>query len=612
MHREARDIAIRRVTGVPAEVERAAPTAFAFGDGARWRIATLSAQGRRAASIVAGRLSPGLLVCGALGLLFLVAILVVDPRGEFPLNDDWSFAATTRRLSIEHDWRPLGWASMTQVTQALLGALVCAASSCSYEHLRAGTLVTGLLLLLSSYALFATCRMSRLSSAVGAIATVFNPVLYPLLYTFMTDVPFQLAIVWATLACVASFRQGRWRDILGATALIVVATLSRQLGLVLAIAYLPSFWLTSRDRGLRRAAKSATPLALCGSVLVGYEAWMRHTGRLPGLYDERYRDLAHALVTPLATLSQTFVFLIVSLLYLGLICLPVLILDSVTIPRASFGARSDFYAWALAVTAIVYMVAHGVAMPLLSNVLDKSGNGPLTLRDVYILGRPDVPELPGAFWIAVTGVGLAGLWLLVRTIIASLHETWTRVGGGRLAPSSAATVFAMLTTVLYLLPVLPGGPFDRYLAVIAPVLCLAFGGRRDQPQPRPKPDRVALACGFTAALALFSILAAHDYLAWNRARWTAIADIEATGAGDARSVDGGFEYNGDRGYRADYLAVPGKSWWWISDDALQLSFAPLPGTETVKTYPYDTLLPTGRRAIYLLRRVHSPGDVGGR
>ncbi len=605
---------MRHVTGVSTDGDRAAPTNVALGNGAGRSIVTLSAPGLRDASIVARRLSrsPGLLVCGALGLLFVFAILVVDPRGEFPLNDDWSFAATTRRLSIEHDWRPLGWASMTQVTQALLGATVCAASSCSYEHLRAGTLVTGLALLLSTYALFATCRMSRLSSAVGAISTVFNPIVYPLLYTFMTDVPFQLAIVLATLACVAAFRQGRWRDILAASALICVATLSRQLGLVLAIAFLPVFWLTSPDTGLHRTAKSAAPLALCGPVLLGYEAWMRHTGRLPGLYDQRYRDLAHALATPLASLSQILVFLIVSLLYLGLICLPVLILESVGLRRASFGRRSVFYAWAITVTATVYMVAHGVTMPLLSNVLDKSGNGPLTLRDVYILGRPDVPELPGAFWIVVTGVGLAGLWLLVRTIIASSHETWTRVGGGRLAPSSAVKVFALLTTVLYLLPVLPGGPFDRYLAVIAPILCLALGGRNDHAQPRPATGRVALACSYAAALALFAILAAHDYLAWNRARWTAIADIEASGAGDAHSVDGGLEYNGDRGYRPDYVAVPGKSWWWVTDDALQLSFAPLPGTAAVKTYSYETLLPAGRRAIYLLRPLQRSGDVGGR
>ena len=72
------------------------------------------------------------------------------------------------------------------------------------------------------------------------------------------------------------------------------------------------------------------------------------------------------------------------------------------------------------------------------------------------------------------------------------------------------------------------------------------------------------------------------------------------------------EYNGDRGYRPDYVAVPGKSWWWVTDDALQLSFAPLPGTAAVKTYSYETLLPAGRRAIYLLRPLQRSGDVGGR
>ena len=240
-------------------------------------------------------------------------------------------------------------------------------------------------------------------------------------------------------------------------------------------------------------------------------------------------------------------------------------------------------------------------MPVLGNVLTTSGNGPLTLRDTYILGRPDVPELPGGFWLLVTGLSLVGLWSLVQASVGLLAEV-TRARRSRPPPDLPLRTFAALTVVLYLLPIALIGPSDRYIAVIAPILCLSFDARSMRPGGREASILTVSACGYMAALVLFSILAAHDYLAWNRARWAAIADVEANGLGDARTVDGGFEYNGERGYRPGFAGIPGKSWWWVTDDALQLSFAPLPGTETVRLYPYRTYLPADTRSIALLRR----------
>ena len=540
------------------------------------------------------------------GIVFLAGIAVVGPRGEFPLNDDWSFAATARRLFLDHDWRPLGWASMTQVTQALLGSVVCAVSSCSFEHLRLGTLLVGFLLLPTTAALLVMGGASRTSAILGAMATVFNPVIYPLFYTFMTDVPFQLAIVLAAMACVAALRLGRWRDVVLATGLICVATMSRQIGLVVAAAFLPVFWLTSPDAPLRRIAKAAAPLAVCCSVLVAYETWMRHAGRLPKLYDDRYRAIAIAASMPLETLSQIALGLVISLMYLGAICLPMLVFG----PAMGWSGRhrrtATRHAWGVTAAAAALMFVHREMMPLLGNVLNRGGNGPLTLRDVYILRRPDVPSLPDAFWLVVTGLCLLGLWLLVRHVVALSLEACDSARLGRLAPLAATKLFAVLATVLYLLPVLSGALFDRYLAVIAPILCLALGGSRPSAGSRSAAARTALAGSYTAAVALFSVLACHDYLAWNRARWAAISAIEGSQEGDERTVDGGLEYNGDRSYQPGYAAVPGKSWWWVADDRLQLSFAPLPGTEIVRSFPYPNYLPVATRSIYLLRRVDEP------
>lgn len=533
--------------------------------------------------------------------LFVAAIAIVDPRGEFPLNDDWSFAASARRLFFSGDWRPLGWASMTQVTQALVGTLVCAASSCSHEHLRAGTLAVGAILIASTFALLRAGGGSRLLSALGAMATTFNPVIYPLFYTFMTDAVFQLTTVLAALACVVALRSGRWRHVAAAAALIGVATLSRQLGIALAMAFLPISWSSSEGPRVGRAAKAAAPLAFCTAILLAYETWMRRTGRMPALYDAKYAELATALSRPLTAAFDGVANGVISSLYLGLFCLPVLLQPNAP-GLAIRGGPAVRLAWGWTAAAALLMLKLGT-MPLLGNVLNKSGNGPLTLRDVYVLRLPDVPQLPSAFWVSVSGLGLLGSWLLARELIALGLDARKQIGRGRITHPLAVRLFAVLAAALYLLPLLPQGPFDRYLAVIAPVLCLGLLRGEPRPGPAPLSARAVAACAYAAALAAVSVAAAHDYLSWNRARWQAIAEVEGGREADARTLDGGFEYNGARSYDPGYAEIPGKSWWWVSDDALQLSFAPIPGTTVVRRYPYVTYLPPASRSIALLRRV---------
>ena len=56
-----------------------------------------------------------------LAVVFLGSIAFVGISGDFPLNDDWSFAITTRRLAAAHTWTPVGWASHDVDHQRPLG-----------------------------------------------------------------------------------------------------------------------------------------------------------------------------------------------------------------------------------------------------------------------------------------------------------------------------------------------------------------------------------------------------------------------------------------------------------------------------------------------------------
>jgi len=58
----------------------------------------------------------------ALACLHLAIVAIVEPRGDFPLNDDWAFAHSAQWLLGEGRIRLSEWVAMNLVPQTLAGA----------------------------------------------------------------------------------------------------------------------------------------------------------------------------------------------------------------------------------------------------------------------------------------------------------------------------------------------------------------------------------------------------------------------------------------------------------------------------------------------------------
>ena len=57
--------------------------------------------------------------------LWIFMAIIVDPRGDFPLNDDWSFGSMVRGWVTNGDLRSAGPGAMTRIFRDSLGALFC-------------------------------------------------------------------------------------------------------------------------------------------------------------------------------------------------------------------------------------------------------------------------------------------------------------------------------------------------------------------------------------------------------------------------------------------------------------------------------------------------------
>ncbi|MBV8911812.1 MAG: hypothetical protein JOZ05_02095, partial [Acetobacteraceae bacterium] len=248
----------------------------------------------------------------------------------------------------------------------------------------------------------------------------------------------------------------------------------------------------------------------------------------------------------------------------------------------------------------------GARLPLIGNMFEPWGLGPLTAADTYLLGQnlPEIPSWARLLWQGATAAGVVAAAMLAVVLGAM-------VGRGAVAAWRSWDLrpfwpHALLLTIIgaYAAGLAIIGYqafwFDRYLILFIPpllgLLVLAVEGAS---------RTVITPAGVVLGLyALFAVLATHDYMAWNRARWRALAALEARGV-EARQIDGGYEYNGWRLYDPKYEKRPGKSWWWVVDDEYMIASGPLPGYETVEAFPFHRWLLPGSYEVLALKRTGS-------
>src|SRR5271157_3667611 len=72
-----------------------------------------------------------------------LVVLAIDPVGDFPLNDDWSYGLAVKYLVVDGHLRFTDWLSVPLITQVLWGALFTLPLGFSFTALRFSTLVLG-------------------------------------------------------------------------------------------------------------------------------------------------------------------------------------------------------------------------------------------------------------------------------------------------------------------------------------------------------------------------------------------------------------------------------------------------------------------------------------
>ncbi len=235
----------------------------------------------------------------------------------------------------------------------------------------------------------------------------------------------------------------------------------------------------------------------------------------------------------------------------------------------------------------------------LTNVMYDLGLGASSLRDTQFLALRHPVELGPALSVPLSLLATVAAGILVVGWADGFRRRGEPAAFFLVAASAVLFLGSLVHTRYY---------FDRYLLVVLP---FAIGALAVAARVELERASVALA----ALVAWYAVAGTHDYLAWNRARWTGLAELAAAGV-PPEQIDGGMEFNGwtlaatlDR-WPTDADARPGqpptrKSWWWVVDDRYVVSFRPLPGYVVRRSLPYQRWLPPGTGRVVVLERAES-------
>ncbi|MDM0113951.1 glycosyltransferase family 39 protein [Variovorax sp. J22R133] len=552
---------------------------------------------------------PAILAYSGIVLLWLVMLVISDPWGSYPLNDDWVYSLAVKSLLESGVYHFPSPSSANVGPQVFWGALFCLPFGFSFEALRISTSVLGLIGALVLFRTLETLTDDWKRSLFGTLALLVNPLYFGLSSTYMTDVPFVACSIVAIHFFVLGFRRQSSKHLLIAIGVSMLVILIRQLGICLLIGFAVAH-VVQEKFSMRSVVKGLVVVGLGAALHLGYQYWMVHTGRisLAATHSDvsKFAPSWHDGVAALGTSAK-----IVS--YLGLFFLPLAALFSFR-PRRPELERYEkklFVAlgiFGLVLTALLFLT--GKTIPSLGNVLMPFGLGPLTLRDTYLLSinLPVIPRVLQLAWQAMT-------ILSVMAVTVALYFLATRFARGANSQKHSAwwhnplLSFLLGTAGSYFLVLLYAAGhfpiFDRYLLFFLPLLMVALFSADRASLPAMRGARLVTSAFCMLAMAVFSVAATHDYVAWGKTRWQATEELVRSDKIDPRQIDGGYEFNGWYIYDAGYVPTPGKSYWWVVNDAYVIASGPMAGYDEIKRHAYDRWL-LGETAHVLVLKKAAP------
>lgn len=429
-------------------------------------------------------------------LFFLLAAVVVNPIGDFPLNDDFQYAHAVQELwrtghfSLAHKISPN---TFLQVYWGYLFSMVH--GSVDYTVLRFSTLCTGFIAIHYIFSTLLLLSGDERSSFLFSLVFCFTPVFFLSSFSFMTEVPF-IAAVSAALYYYLKFRQTTLERhrLLGFLSAIA-ALLVRQPGILLILLF--EIWHISQ----LKSAKKWTSLGYLVGALILYgviETYVKTSPDLQGYYESvGYEYLTVLWRTPLNFAYLQLKYNTYLLIMTGFYLLPLLPMLLTHLRNC----KPRFKQWVLlgllgsACISIILPVLHH-SFPYNGSILKNYALGVHLLADYY-WDHQSLPALPNLLTYAIGFLSIFSAITVCSVIWQKRHDPLIQ--------------WLVLIAFVYQLVMTVFSYTDRY--ILWPLLIfLLILSKIGIDLNRQRKLSISLLC----LMMFISIAGTRDYLTWNR------------------------------------------------------------------------------------------------
>ena len=565
---------------------------------------------------------PDLVVLLGLALTWIIAVCIVNPIGDFPLNDDWSYGRSVKVLLDEHKLYFDGWNTATLFFQLIYGALYCIPDGFSFTALRLSTLVISLFGILSLYLIQRQIKVPRIWSICGCAILMFNPIYFVNSFNFMTDIPYVALEITAALFFIRAFTSDSTKDEVIGFIILACATLIRQISLPVAIAYGVVVIL---KYGFNRKAiiKAIWPTLGIIILLIFYNNVINTLHLTSALHDSKQKEIS-LLISKLGTINYlVFVIknIIHSICYLCIFISPFSFIfakqlyDKIRTEKALHA--SVFSITLITTILIIISTCLAIETPLIGSSINGISLGINDLRNAGEWNKTLIPSISYLHFSTRIYVFISVLTTFSTFIVAiflSLKNKFQKNNA-----NLYVIVFSFIICLGYLGPFSLFKVFDRYFLTSLPfstLLLITLGNlifsKDIQTTGRLKfPDNYS--CIRASFFILFmtgiwSTLGTHDYLEWNRVRWQSVTDMINKDGIQPDQIEGGFAVSGWYLYSKNeeltkrwniFYAIDGEDAFAIKSPQYLVTFDaegyPAPkGREKFLSYPLSLWLPSSK------------------
>jgi 4-amino-4-deoxy-L-arabinose transferase-like glycosyltransferase len=536
-------------------------------------------------------LFPALLV-----ILWLVMVFIVNPIGNFPLNDDWQYSRPVWFLVNKGFYLSTDQYSPIIAAQVLWGSLFCLPGGFSFTALRISTLALSLAGVLIFYFLLVRLSKNEKLSFLGALLLAVNPLYIAMSHSFMTDVPFLTFSLFSVYFFFLSMDSGKRKHILIATLFSILATLIRQYGVAIPVAYTIACIIRNRPK-IIQSLTYFFPTIITLVALKLTLLWLKHIGSELRPYEGAHAiDFLKKPADISAHLLERGSFI---LAYTGFFLLPLLAYTTFrALSQMTKRQRIAIFSVILLFVPILIIWSHSLPY---GNILNPYGIGAGTLKNFNLPVNQDNQPL---YLKLLKGMAFIGAIML----LINLGKMIMDIILGYIEKNITTVLFKRLFILFFfagyaVLIFIPNFFFDRYLLPFFPlatILILAEGGGNI----RIRIPMYVTYCFITIAIGLISSAMTHDYLRWNEASWQATNYLTKDMKIPPHKIDGGYEFNGWTlgTYFPDNPQNPNRSKWFVDDDEYVVSQTGLDGYTIIKQFPYQNYFPCEIKNICVLHR----------